>query len=128
MTRLQPRRSKKNTTGAITMASNLVLGLKLQTLSVLLAPTAKKHNSFSIFLPILKLFYFFFFVWRSIQKTDGIRCWLWWYLASIEYRHSKPSDQPPLEVPDVWGALRQRGPRFDWWYHTRNLARERDPI
>ena len=25
--------------------------------------------------------------------------------ASIEYRHPKPSDQPPLKVPDVWGTL-----------------------
>ena len=53
----------------------------------------------------LHLFYLhiFFLVWRSIPFSDGIRCWLWWYKASIEYCHSKSSNQPPLEVSQCMG-------------------------
>ena len=51
-------------------------------------------------------------------KTDGIRCWLWWYLVNIEYFYPKPSDQPLHEVPDVWGTLKYHGLRFDRLRHT----------
>ena len=60
--------------------------------------------------------------------TAWIRYWKWCYLASIVFRHPKPSDLFLHVVPDVQGTLLEHGLRFVQRRHIRNSVKKRDPI